>query len=626
MTYVASAMLDGAHAFGVARLFFNPSRKRADMEQVIITSEQAPPPTPFKDLKPIAPAERIEAIDVVRGFALIGIFFMNIEWFNRSFHEFQDGIPASAQGLDWLATYFVNFFVAGKFWTIFSLLFGMGFAVMLTRAEDTGRAFLVPYIRRVIALGVFGMMHTILLWPGDILFSYAFTAAGLLFVLFGTWKSFLASAALMLGLAFVPGLGSAGVIVGELVLMSLIALFIRHERIFSVLGMRMPLVSLVFLILGLITSVAAVAAFFVPAMADAKREILGGAIFLLSSAFVAAKFREPATSRFWRTGVWIYSMPFVIGIVYSTINYQKPLESVFNSPEAVKLSIEIEAKNKLEEDAKKAAEAAGKKYVKPEEKKDDKKAPKSEAQKKIERDANSIVSIHENQKKIAEDRKILTTGSYTDVLKHRWKEFVDGPFNAAGQAFSSIALFLMGVWFVRAKIITKAKENLGLFKQLAMWGLPIGWGLSIFASTINVSHVAGVTGDGSGLMRNLLMFANLPSCLAYVSIVVLMVYSTSVFSKIKVLAPYGRMALTNYLMQSLIQASFFYGWGFGHFGMGRASQLAFAIGVICLQVIFSHWWLARFRYGPMEWIWRGITYWQVPALRIDTKELNPQAA
>lgn len=605
--------------------------KRADMEQAIDNPYQAPPPippTPVENLKPIVAAERIEAIDVVRGFALIGIFFMNIEWFNRSFNEFQDGIPASAHGLDWLATYFVNFFVAGKFWTIFSLLFGMGFAVMLTRAEDTGRAFLVPYIRRVIALGIFGMLHTILLWPGDILFSYAFTAAGLLFVLFGTWKTFLISALMMLGLAFVPGMGSAGVLVAELVMMSLIALFIRNERIFKIFGLHLNWVSLLCSIVGILGVIAYVVSFFVPAMSDASRNIIGFTSIFIATGFVATKFREPATARFLRAGVWLYSVPFVVGIVFSAINYQKPLENAFNSPEAVKLSLEIEAKNKVEEEAKKAAEAAGKKYVKPEEKKDEKKdkAPKTEAQKKLDRDANTIVAVHETQKKIAEDRKILTTGSYSDVVKHRWKEFSEFPFGAAGQAFSSIAMFLMGVWFVRAKIITKAKENLGLFKQLALWGLPIGWGLSLFASSINVSHTPGVTGDGSGLMHNLLSLGSLPTCLAYVSIVVLMVYSTSVFSKIKVLAPYGRMALTNYLSQSLIQASFFYGWGFGHFGMGRASQLAFAVGVICLQVLFSHWWLARFRYGPMEWVWRGITYWQVPPMRIESNDLKPQAA
>ena len=581
------------------------------MEHAQDLGYQAPPPV---ELKPIAPAERIEAIDVVRGFALIGIFFMNIEWFNRSFLEFNLGIPASAHGLDWAAAYFVNFFVAGKFWTIFSLLFGMGFAVMLNRANATGRPFLVPYIRRVIGLGLFGMLHTILLWPGDILFSYAFTAAGLLYVLFGNWKSFLISAALMLALAFVPGMGSAGVLVGELVLMSIIALFLRHERTFKIFGMHLSSVSLIFLIFTIIGTIASAASFFVPPMADNRKEIIVTTAVFLLTTIVATRFREPAESRFWKVGAWLYSAPFVIGVIMSTFAYMQPLESAFNNPAAVKRAAEIEAKNKIEEDAKKAAEAAGKKYVAPEEKKDEKKAQKSEAEKKTEKQANSIVATHENEKKIAEDVRVLTKGSYTDVVKHRWKEFKEFPFGAAGQAFSSIALFLMGVWFVRANIITRAKEHLPLFKKLALFGLPIGLGVSVLASTIITSHAPGVSGDGNGLMHSLVSLASLPTCLAYVSIVILMVHSSSVFSNIKVLAPYGRMALTNYLMQSVIQASFFYGWGFGHFGMGRASQLAFAIGVICLQVVFSHLWLKHFKYGPMEWIWRGITYWQIPSI------------
>ncbi|MBY0573038.1 MAG: DUF418 domain-containing protein, partial [Undibacterium sp.] len=58
--------------------------------------------------------------------------------------------------------------------------------------------------------------------------------------------------------------------------------------------------------------------------------------------------------------------------------------------------------------------------------------------------------------------------------------------------------------------------------------------------------------------------------------------------------------------------------GFGNFGMGRAQQLGFAVIVIALQVVFSHWWLSKFRYGPMEWLWRAITYWKIPALKIET--------
>jgi uncharacterized protein len=69
------------------------------------------------------------------------------------------------------------------------------------------------------------------------------------------------------------------------------------------------------------------------------------------------------------------------------------------------------------------------------------------------------------------------------------------------------------------------------------------------------------------------------------------------------------MALTHYLLQSLVCTLLFYGYGLGMFGqMPRAWQLAFALGLFALQVAISHAWLARLRFGPMEWLWRTITY------------------
>jgi uncharacterized protein len=52
--------------------------------------------------------------------------------------------------------------------------------------------------------------------------------------------------------------------------------------------------------------------------------------------------------------------------------------------------------------------------------------------------------------------------------------------------------------------------------------------------------------------------------------------------------------------------------------MGRAMQVGFVFTVIALQVVFSTWWLSKFRYGPMEWLWRAITYWQLPPMRRET--------
>ena len=76
-------------------------------------------------------------------------------------------------------------------------------------------------------------------------------------------------------------------------------------------------------------------------------------------------------------------------------------------------------------------------------------------------------------------------------------------------------------------------------------------------------------------------------------------------------APFGRMALTNYVAQSVIGTFFFYGWGLGLLGEMRNSYaLLLALVIICLQMRLSRWWLKRFRYGPLEWAWRSLTHFR----------------
>ena len=112
------------------------------------------------------------------------------------------------------------------------------------------------------------------------------------------------------------------------------------------------------------------------------------------------------------------------------------------------------------------------------------------------------------------------------------------------------------------------------------------------------------------------MLGNLPACLGYVGMVVVMLHSRSPFARIGILAPFGRMALTNYLMQSVICTTVFYGYGLGLWGMARSGQIVFVVPLLAAQIGLSHWWLARFRFGPMEWLWRGFTYRQMPPMRL----------
>ncbi|MCD0280096.1 DUF418 domain-containing protein [Xanthomonas melonis] len=133
-----------------------------------------------RDLLPIAANERIVVLDVLRGFALLGILLMNIEAFVGPLDLAVSGVEPHWRGADRIADALVYIFVQGKFYTLFALLFGMGFAVMAQRAEQGGRGFYGMYLRRTAGLLAIGLAHALLLWSGDILVTYALLAVVLL--------------------------------------------------------------------------------------------------------------------------------------------------------------------------------------------------------------------------------------------------------------------------------------------------------------------------------------------------------------------------------------------------------------------------------------------------------------
>ncbi|MBK7679862.1 MAG: DUF418 domain-containing protein [Chitinophagaceae bacterium] len=87
--------------------------------------------------------------------------------------------------------------------------------------------------------------------------------------------------------------------------------------------------------------------------------------------------------------------------------------------------------------------------------------------------------------------------------------------------------------------------------------------------------------------------------------------------------PVGQMAFTNYLMQSLLVGLFFYGVGFGYFGKLQRHEIYYVVAATwALQIIWSHIWLRFFRFGPLEWAWRSLTYWKKqPMKKSNTKEV-----
>ncbi len=81
-------------------------------------------------------------------------------------------------------------------------------------------------------------------------------------------------------------------------------------------------------------------------------------------------------------------------------------------------------------------------------------------------------------------------------------------------------------------------------------------------------------------------------------------------------APYGRMALTNYVFQSIVGTFIFFGWGLGYLGeLRNIYTFLFSIVIILVQMGLSKWWLGKFYYGPLEWVWRSLTHFRLFPLR-----------
>jgi uncharacterized protein len=110
--------------------------------------------------------------------------------------------------------------------------------------------------------------------------------------------------------------------------------------------------------------------------------------------------------------------------------------------------------------------------------------------------------------------------------------------------------------------------------------------------------------------------------IGYAAALILLVKRGAVARLRRALAAVGQMAFTNYLLQSVITSVVFLGWGFGLAGrFDYAQQLIVVAAIWALQLVVSQAWLGRYRFGPAEWLWRSLTYWQVQPIR--RGERNP---
>jgi uncharacterized protein len=166
-------------------------------------------------------------------------------------------------------------------------------------------------------------------------------------------------------------------------------------------------------------------------------------------------------------------------------------------------------------------------------------------------------------------------------------------------------VFLCGAWFVRSGRIGDVVAHAAFFRALALVGVAVG-------AVFGVVMLSGPQAIAGGMH----MASSLALAFGYLGIIAWMLARSATARFVAWLAPVGRMALSNYLLQSLVASTIFYGYGLGMWGrIGRGSQVLLVVVIFAAQVVLSRWWLSRYRFGPAEWLWRWGTYGKRPAFR-----------
>ena len=206
-------------------------------------------------------------------------------------------------------------------------------------------------------------------------------------------------------------------------------------------------------------------------------------------------------------------------------------------------------------------------------------------------------------------------GSFADGMVTSFFGYIFGRFGDilfTGRVFRVFALFLLGFWVTRKGLFKNVAEHKPLLKQVMIICFMTGIPLNIYFATI-INDPAYYNLEWRGIISPLVYAYGVPCLGIAYAIGITLLYQKDSWKKVlNVFAPVGRTALTIYITQSLIMTFIFHGWGLGYFGEFNATvyiPMGFALYII--QVIISNVWLKYFRYGPLEWLWRSLTYKKV---------------
>ena len=192
---------------------------------------------------------------------------------------------------------------------------------------------------------------------------------------------------------------------------------------------------------------------------------------------------------------------------------------------------------------------------------------------------------------------------------------LDFQIGVFGRGYLTFAFFLLGLYAGTSKFFENFRENRKKLLKGLYWSIGL---FIVFSVLMGFLFSKGNQGGGPNLDSWTTMFALTAYDLANLFMTFILILGfLLIYIKIKgerflqKFAPYGRMALTNYFIQTLIGTAILYGWGMGYLGeLRNIYTFLIGIAIVILQMLFSKWWLKHYKYGPLEWLWRSLTYFK----------------
>ncbi|WP_448542438.1 DUF418 domain-containing protein [Roseiflexus sp.] len=402
-------------------------------------------------IAPTPVRERIDLLDILRGFALLGILIVNMGVFSFPYIAQITRTPRGDSALDHTTELLIAALATGKFYPLFAFLFGLGMWMQMERIQAAGGSPGRFMARRLLVLMGFGLAHALLIWNGDILFVYA-----------------------LVGLA---------------------ALLFRKV--------------------------------------------------------------QPRTLLIW-AGI-LLAIPMIFGAGFVALG------------------------------ALLSGDASGM--------------------------AEGMAMLRDLEQRAIET---YAHGSWGQIFVWRAIEWLVIMVSLlSGSAIQILALFLIGMYFGKRQIFQRLMQLPEHERRLPAGGVCLAVGLIANLALAWQMRVTDLSSPLAGLWQILTLIASPVLSYGYLALIVTLTRTESWRHRLQPLAAAGRMALSNYITQSIICTLIFYSYGLGLFGqVGAFVGLVISATIWLAQLGVSVIWLKRFRFGPMEWAWRSLTYGKLQTMAL----------